>query len=143
VGNLSFGANFQSLVGGYTESSSGGEFERKVDMDNLLLYTNWSAGIGASKYWRLGGTLGFGSSTYTYLEKWDRKSSFWSDTPDYTIEKSSTGSITKIGFFADFGRDFAGGRMGYSVVSTSYELIDGSMPEGSGGQFFGNFRLAF
>jgi len=142
-GNLSFGLNYQILSRVFKYAEVGGTIDRTVEMVNTVAYTSWSAGLGGKKYWRLGGLLGFGSSTYTYSLDWERTDSNLSNLPSNKSSNSANGTVTKFEFFADWGQDMSGGRMGYSLISTAYDLIENSMPDGSGGQLFINFRLGF
>lgn len=149
--NFSLGAKYQYTQGGvlYKVSDSGGagtaEVERVVTMSNAVLYGNFSVPLGTSS-WRLGVTAGTGSSTYHYRFECTKAEGTFSCLDKY--EESTNGVVTIAGFFADWGADGFGGRMGMSSVKTRYDEmpdLDGNMqtPEGNGVQAFVDFRFAF
>ncbi len=64
-------------------------------------------------------------------------------TNEVDIDETSAGSITVIGFIADWGNEKSGGRAGVNLFESTYEKMLGSKPEGSGIQFYLDFRFAF
>jgi len=131
----------QSYVGGVDYLYSDRTIERRVTLANTIGYTNLLFPVG-SGYWRLGGTGGYGSSKYTVSSE-TKCDSGASSCSNSTSEDSSSGSVMEIGFIADWGEDASGGRIGYSVLSTSHDKIDDVEIKASGALLFVDFRYAF
>jgi hypothetical protein len=143
---LSLGLKSQSMNGGVDYKYTDFTIERRIKIDNSILYTNLLFPVGDG-YWRLGGTGGAGSSKYTV--SWEVKCDSGAvGCTNKTLEDSSTGTVIDLGLLADWGEDGFGGRLGYLVSTMShdeYEDDNGTKTEvkASGSQFFIDVRYSF
>lgn len=148
---FSLGVKYQYAMGGVlykvTNSASTGsaEVERIVTISNAMLYGNFSVPLGSSS-WRMGVTAGTGSSTYNYRFECTKAEGLFAC--DDKFDESTNGVVTIAGFFADWGADGFGGRMGMSSVKTRYDEMPDlddkeQTPEGNGVQVFVDLRYAF
>ena len=149
-GDLAVGYKYQTMLGDksyavyYRPTESYGYDRREIEIDNHLGYLNYSIAVGESRYWRLGGSAGWGKSIYKFTYQYrppvsDIRSEF---------NEKTDGAIVLLGLFADWGVDGSGGRIGYNRAIIDYDAIelsngDKETPEGSGQQLFIDFRYAF
>ena len=146
-GDLAVGYKYQIMsdsknYSGYTDGFGDNNYVRKIEIGNHLGYLNYSIAIGESRYWRLGGSAGWGKSTYKF------EYSPPSFASSLEFDEKTDGAIVLLGLFADWGVDGSGGRIGYNRAIIDYDAIelsngDKETPEGSGQQLFIDFRYAF
>jgi len=138
---ISAGFKVQALEGGHDYGGYGYTIERRIGLENQLGYINILPAIGDG-YWRLGGTVGYGSSTY--IVKWTLEcESYSTNCTNQETSESSSGTIMEAGFIADWGEDGFGGRFGYLINSTNHDDIEDVEVKGSGTQLFLDVRYAF
>lgn len=102
---------------------------------------NWII-YGAEKPFRIGFQTGYGMSSYAASETYN------SESGDYTKEWSTSGPVSLVGFYLDWGGRLFGTRLGYSYTKPKYpklEINDSTCYEvtGTGHALMLDFRWAF